>query len=66
MIDHWLIYGTYSFFYADERKSDGSLKGMAIDGDAHAEFYLQLAKQESSLPWHATFVKDQGYVKFDV
>lgn len=56
--------GDCSFFYADERNADGSLKGMAIDGDAHAEFYVQLAKQESKLPWHATFVKDQGYVYF--
>jgi hypothetical protein len=53
-----------SFFYADERNADGSIKGMQLDGDAHAEFYVQLAKGEGEVPWHATFVKDKGYVKF--
>lgn len=54
------------FFYADERATDGKMKGMQLDGPAHAEFYAQLAEQEQekAVPWHATFVKDQGYVKF--
>ncbi|KAI1152582.1 hypothetical protein F4825DRAFT_418415 [Nemania diffusa] len=61
--------GTYSakgyrFFYADERSEDGKSKGNAIDGPAHAEFYLQLANHEGTVPWLATFVKDKGYVKF--
>jgi hypothetical protein len=37
---------------------------MALDGAAHGEFYAQLAKQEEVVPWHATFVKDKGYVQF--
>jgi hypothetical protein len=37
---------------------------MAIDGDAHAEFYASLAKHEKNTPWHATFIKDKGYVQF--
>ena len=53
-----------SFFYADERNADGSIKGMQLDGDAHAEFYAQLASGEGEVPWHATFVKGQGYVRF--
>ena len=53
-----------SFFYADERNGDGSLKGMQLDGDAHAEFFAKLASGEGEVPWHATFVKGQGYVKF--
>ncbi len=53
-----------SFFYADERNADGSQKGMQIDGDAHADFFAQLASGEKEVPWHATFVKGQGYVKF--
>ncbi|KAF2714276.1 hypothetical protein K504DRAFT_473371 [Pleomassaria siparia CBS 279.74] len=53
----------YRFFYADERYADGKLKGMAIDGPAHADFFSQLANHEA-VPWHATFVKDQGYVEF--
>jgi hypothetical protein len=52
------------FFYADERKADGNLAGMQLDGDAHAEFFAQLANGEGDVPWHATFVKGQGYVKF--
>jgi len=52
------------FFYADERTSDGKIKGMAIDGDAHADFYSSLAKHEGNVSWHATFVKDKGYVQF--
>ena len=52
------------FFYADERASDGKSKGQALDGDAHAEFFAQLATKPRDVPWHATFVKDKGYVKF--
>jgi len=53
----------YRFFYADERKPDGASIGQALNGDAHAEFYEQLAKHED-VSWHATFVKDKGYVQF--
>ena len=52
------------FFYADERTADGKIKGMALDGVAHAEFYAELAKHQAKLPWQATFVKDKGYVQF--
>jgi hypothetical protein len=52
------------FFYADERYGDGKAKGMAVDGPAHAEFYEQLASHKGNIPWHATFVKDKGYVQF--
>ncbi|PVH79201.1 hypothetical protein DL98DRAFT_461433 [Cadophora sp. DSE1049] len=61
----------YRFFYADERFPDGKLKGAAVDGDAHGEFYVQSAKQggggvegNERIPWHATFVKGKGYVYF--
>ncbi|KAL9087588.1 MAG: hypothetical protein Q9159_003538 [Coniocarpon cinnabarinum] len=53
----------YRFFYADERHVDGKNKGMSLDGAAHGSFYAQLANHET-VPWHATFVKDKGYVKF--
>lgn len=53
-----------SFFYADERNADGSQKGMQLDGDAHAELFAQLASGKGEVPWHAMFVKGQGYVKF--
>ncbi|KAF2110770.1 hypothetical protein BDV96DRAFT_500800 [Lophiotrema nucula] len=54
----------YRFFYADERYGDGKLKGQDLDGDAHAEFFAQLASDSGSIPWHATFAKDKGYVKW--
>jgi hypothetical protein len=53
-----------SFFYADERNAEGGLAGMQLDGEAHAEFFAELAGGEKNVPWHATFVKGQGYVKF--
>jgi hypothetical protein len=37
---------------------------MAIDADAHADFYTSLAEHKGTVPWHATFVKDKGYVQF--
>ncbi|KAH6676216.1 hypothetical protein B0J14DRAFT_477325 [Halenospora varia] len=57
-------YSGFRFFYADERHGDGKSKGMDIDGAAHGEFYAQLANHEENVPWHATFVKDKGYVQF--
>ncbi len=54
----------YRFYYADERKPDGSVAGGAISGPAHAEFYLKLAEDKAQAPWLATFVKDKGYVNF--
>lgn len=50
--------------YNDERHPDGKFKGMALDGPAHGDFYAQLAKSTEGVPWHATFVKDKGYVSF--
>ena len=55
-----------SFFYADERKPDGAYASGDLDGDAHAEFYLQLADEPNKdVPAQATFVKGKGYVDFD-
>ncbi|CAI6335257.1 unnamed protein product [Periconia digitata] len=54
----------YRFYYADERTEDGGIKGMQLDGDAHGEFFAQLASGQGEVPWHATFVKGKGYVKF--
>ncbi|KAI2623159.1 NAD(P)-binding protein [Hypoxylon sp. NC1633] len=54
----------YRFFYADERYGDGKVKGGAIDGDAHGEFYEQLATHGGNVPWDATFVKGKGFVQF--
>ncbi|VUC21458.1 unnamed protein product [Clonostachys rosea] len=54
----------FRFFYADERNADGTPVGNNIDGPAHGKFYAQLASHEQDIPWHATFVKDKGYVEF--
>lgn len=59
-----LIWLFNSFFYADERNADGSVKGGALDGPAHGDFYAKLAGHEGNVPWHATFVQDKGYTKF--
>ncbi|TFK47153.1 putative short-chain dehydrogenase [Heliocybe sulcata] len=56
----------YSFYYADERKADGQPVVNAIDGDAHGDFYYELAQDAKQRPWLATFVKGKGYVHFPV
>jgi hypothetical protein len=40
------------------------MKGLDLDGEAHGDFYAQLAAHEKNIPWHATFVKGKGYAKF--
>ena len=49
------------FYYADERKADGSPVYSAVDGPAHASFYTELAEGKSQGPWQQTFVKGFGY-----
>ncbi|RSL47277.1 hypothetical protein CEP53_010000 [Fusarium sp. AF-6] len=55
----------YKFYYADQRNEDGSPVMAAIDGNAHGEFYTELAESKTQGPWLASFVKGKGYVKFD-
>ncbi|KAJ5631676.1 short-chain dehydrogenase [Penicillium longicatenatum] len=54
----------FKFYYADQRKPDGSSISIAIDGEAHGKFYVQLAEIKSQDDWHQTFVKDIGYQRF--
>jgi len=55
----------YRFIYADERQEGGKFTGPALNGPAHGDFYSQLAASGAeNVPWHATFVKNKGYVKF--
>ncbi|PVI01080.1 hypothetical protein DM02DRAFT_706490 [Periconia macrospinosa] len=54
----------YRFFYADERKDNGDMTGAEVDPDAHGQFYAMLAAGGGQIPWHATFVKEKGYVRF--
>lgn len=51
------------FYYADERKADGSAK-YKVDGEAHANLFWELALAKSQGPWLQTFVKDVGYKDF--
>lgn len=53
------------FHWADERTAEGGPKGKAIDGEAHGEFYYELATSEEPLTWDATFVAGKGYVDFN-
>lgn len=52
------------FYYADERKPDGSPVGSAINGEAHGNFFAELAETDVQGDWHQTFVKDAGYKQF--
>jgi hypothetical protein len=52
------------FYYADERKADGTPAYGAIDGGAHAELYTSLARSPTQGPWLQTFVKGVGYKTF--
>ncbi|KAF4341223.1 short-chain dehydrogenase reductase like yusS [Fusarium beomiforme] len=54
----------YKFYYADERKPDGAPK-YRVDGDAHAYLYWELSQGKEQGPWMQTFVKGEGYKKFD-
>lgn len=39
---------------------------VGLDGDAHAQHYLTLARDPKQGPWYSTFTKEKGYVKFPV
>ena len=52
------------FYYADERKPNGSAAFKDIDGKAHGEFYAQLAEAKAQGPWQQTFVNGVGYKQF--
>ncbi|KAK9384961.1 hypothetical protein V1515DRAFT_631256 [Lipomyces mesembrius] len=56
----------YKFYYADERNPDGSPTGNSVDGKAHSESYFQLAEEAEQQPWNYTFVKFDGYTKFEL
>lgn len=54
----------FSFFYADQRLSDGAPMLNGVSGPAHGELYAQLVQHEGDIPWLVTFVQGKGYVKF--
>ncbi|KAK1246165.1 hypothetical protein MKX07_005234 [Trichoderma sp. CBMAI-0711] len=55
----------YKFYYADEREPNGEPAYDKLDAEAHGDYYVKLAEESFQGPWHATFVKGKGYVKFD-
>ncbi|KAI1640670.1 putative short chain type dehydrogenase [Biscogniauxia mediterranea] len=55
----------YKFYYGDERHADGSNMSSDLSGKAHADLYLELAKDPAQRPWQQTFVAGKGYVKFE-
>ena len=52
------------FYYGDQRMADGAAVYNAIDGDAHAKLYLELAEGKVQGPWQQTFVPGMGYKDF--
>ncbi|KAG9232028.1 hypothetical protein BJ875DRAFT_97888 [Amylocarpus encephaloides] len=48
-----------NFYYADERKADGSPIGQIVGGQNHAEFFLKLASEKTQGAWDATFVGNE-------
>ncbi|KAL3422092.1 short-chain dehydrogenase [Phlyctema vagabunda] len=54
----------FKFYYCDERLADGKPVYSAVNGEAHAKHYLELAEGKTQGPWLQTFVKDTGYKKF--
>lgn len=52
------------FYYGDQRKADGAPVYNAIDGEAHAKLYLELAEGKTQEPWQQTFVSGLGYKDF--
>ncbi|KAK8844100.1 hypothetical protein IAR55_006894 [Kwoniella newhampshirensis] len=55
----------YNFYYADERKADGTAI-VDVNGDAHADHFLTLANEKEQGPWQQTFVKGVGYKRFPI
>ncbi len=53
-----------SFYYVDERESNGRPMYNGVNGDAHADVFLQLAQDPKQGPWQYTFSKDNGYALF--
>lgn len=51
------------YYYADERKEDGSAI-YRVNGDAHADLFWKLAEEKEQGSWQQTFVKGKGYAKF--
>lgn len=51
------------FYYADERKADGSAI-YKVSGEAHGTLFWELAEAKAQGPWLQTFIKGVGYKDF--
>ncbi|UZP45041.1 hypothetical protein NXS19_012853 [Fusarium pseudograminearum] len=54
----------YKFYYVDERKPEGG-PIYRVNGDAHGEMYWKLSQDKEQGEWLQTFVKGEGYKKFE-
>ncbi|KAK2803072.1 hypothetical protein FQN50_007153 [Emmonsiellopsis sp. PD_5] len=54
----------YTFYYVDERQSNGDYAYDAISGPGHAGRYWDLSQDRKQQPWMHTFVTGEGYKKF--
>lgn len=54
-----------SFYYADERTTDGLPVMRDIDGELAGKEYLKLAQTPEQLPWLYTYTKDESYKSFE-
>lgn len=62
--EHLLTWRFSRFFFADERGPDGAPAGSEINGESHAEMYLELVEGKEDLPYYVTFWNGK-YEKFD-
>lgn len=53
----------YKFYYADERKADGSAI-YRVSGEEHGKRFVELSEEKTQGPWLYTFVKGVGYTDF--
>ncbi|KAJ2974017.1 hypothetical protein NUW58_g8794 [Xylaria curta] len=54
----------FSFYYVDERRTDGRPMYKGVNADAHAKVFLELAQNPEQGPWQYTFSKEEGYAVF--
>lgn len=53
-----------SFYYVDERDSNGGPMYKGVTDSAHADVFLKLAQSPEQGPWQYTFTKENGYAAF--
>ncbi|KAI0408019.1 hypothetical protein F4802DRAFT_446984 [Xylaria palmicola] len=54
----------FSFYYVDERAEDGGPMYKGVNGDPHAQVFLELARSTKQGPWQYTFSEKNGYAVF--